>query len=269
MSLKQRFYQHGSDINTHDALKFLAVVIMTIDHLGAYLYPEMLWFRAIGRITFPVWFFLVGYSKSQKFDTYFILLAVFVQYVHIGTFYPVFPMNALFSIIVCRFFIRALMAKDSLFILRVGLALVFVGFIPLAYDGSAKLFEYGIIALQYALMGRIIRMRNDGENVDSRFAWVYTALICFYFVFIQMATFELNNNHVVFVAVGTSIVMMYLGNYRLKPVACLSSLGGVSVAIKFLSRYSLEYYALHRPLMQVISVWTNGEHEHVFKWFYS
>lgn len=53
------------EVTSYDLLKCAAVIIMVIDHVGFYFYPENLWFRAVGRIGFPVWFFLVGYARGR------------------------------------------------------------------------------------------------------------------------------------------------------------------------------------------------------------
>lgn len=51
-------------------IKILACVFMAIDHIGAIIYPETDWFRVIGRLSFPLFAFLIGegyrYSKNVK-----------------------------------------------------------------------------------------------------------------------------------------------------------------------------------------------------------
>jgi hypothetical protein len=44
--------------NVYNTLKWLAVITMTIDHIGLYLYPDMMWFRWVGRISFPLFLWL-------------------------------------------------------------------------------------------------------------------------------------------------------------------------------------------------------------------
>jgi len=53
-------------LTTHHLFKAFALVIMTIDHVGAFLYPDDLWWRAVGRIATPIWFFLVGYALVYR-----------------------------------------------------------------------------------------------------------------------------------------------------------------------------------------------------------
>ena len=35
-------------------LKWIAVLTMVIDHVGAILFPDQIWMRVIGRVAFPI-----------------------------------------------------------------------------------------------------------------------------------------------------------------------------------------------------------------------
>ena len=45
---------------TGNQLKLLAVITMTIDHVGAYLLPQILWLRIVGRLAFPIYAFMIA-----------------------------------------------------------------------------------------------------------------------------------------------------------------------------------------------------------------
>ncbi len=51
-------------------LKILALIVMTIDHIGCYLYPEHGWMRIIGRLAFPIFAYMIAegarYTKNRK-----------------------------------------------------------------------------------------------------------------------------------------------------------------------------------------------------------
>ena len=64
---------------TNSMLKFIACVLMLIDHLGAALFPETIILRLIGRVSFPIFAYLIaiGYSKTRSFSKYLYRLIIF------------------------------------------------------------------------------------------------------------------------------------------------------------------------------------------------
>lgn len=57
-------------------IKWLAIILMTVDHVGAYLYPELVWMRVIGRISFPLFLYttVLGTHRTRNFKRYFLQL---------------------------------------------------------------------------------------------------------------------------------------------------------------------------------------------------
>lgn len=53
---------------TSAALRNLAMVIMLIDHVGAVLLPQVGWLRAVGRLAFPIFAFLIGEGYRHTSD---------------------------------------------------------------------------------------------------------------------------------------------------------------------------------------------------------
>ena len=60
-------------------LKLIAIATMLIDHIGAGLYPSVLWLRVVGRIAFPVFAFFIaeGYFHTRNVKRYAVRLGVF------------------------------------------------------------------------------------------------------------------------------------------------------------------------------------------------
>ena len=60
-------------------LKMLALITMVIDHVGAVFFPQLYWLRYIGRISMPIYAFLIsqGYKYTRNFTRYAIRLAIF------------------------------------------------------------------------------------------------------------------------------------------------------------------------------------------------
>lgn len=65
---------------TGNVIKILAIVFMVIDHIGAVLFPDIILFRIIGRLAFPLFAFLLvqGFQHTSNIKHYLIRLSVFV-----------------------------------------------------------------------------------------------------------------------------------------------------------------------------------------------
>jgi hypothetical protein len=62
-----------------EALKWVAVATMTIDHIGAVLFPQYDFLRVIGRLSFPLYCYLIvlGVDSTRQIRNYFLRLFFF------------------------------------------------------------------------------------------------------------------------------------------------------------------------------------------------
>lgn len=61
-----------------NAIKWIGIITMTIDHVGYYLFPQMIWLRIIGRIAFPCFLYttIQGVEHTRNFKKYLSQLIV-------------------------------------------------------------------------------------------------------------------------------------------------------------------------------------------------
>lgn len=59
-------------------IKLIAMATMLIDHIGAVFFPQVLWLRIIGRISFPLfaWGVAMGYMRTRNWRKYALRLLV-------------------------------------------------------------------------------------------------------------------------------------------------------------------------------------------------
>jgi hypothetical protein len=70
----ERYFDRGREI-----LKWIAIITMTVDHIGAVLYPEQRIFRFVGRLSFPLFSYLLvlGLETTRNVKAYFVRLFIF------------------------------------------------------------------------------------------------------------------------------------------------------------------------------------------------
>jgi uncharacterized membrane protein len=146
-----------------DLLKTLAVILMIIDHIGFYFMPssmplvmgeDVLWWRVLGRLCVPIWFFLIGYARSRDLSLSIWLGAIFLVMVNMITGMFLLPLNVLVSMI----FIR-LVIDDTARFMFLNRTQMVVGCLFLAFLSPAveNIIEYGLTGLLLALFGYVAR----------------------------------------------------------------------------------------------------------------
>ena len=45
---------------TNNQLKLIALVTMTLDHIGVVLFPQAQWLRIVGRLAFPIFAYMIA-----------------------------------------------------------------------------------------------------------------------------------------------------------------------------------------------------------------
>lgn len=69
----------SSPSKRNDVLKLIAIITMIIDHIGAAFFPDMIIFRSIGRIAFPIFAYqlAIGYKHTSNLAAYARRLFIF------------------------------------------------------------------------------------------------------------------------------------------------------------------------------------------------
>ena len=68
-----------SKVLTSNTLKIIAIISMVIDHIGLVFFPELIIFRIIGRLAFPIFAFCIaeGYAKTHNKIKYALRMLIF------------------------------------------------------------------------------------------------------------------------------------------------------------------------------------------------
>lgn len=250
--------KNGAAYTAFDLMKFFAIFNMTVDHIGAYFFPHALWIRAIGRITFPVWFFLVGYSRSLSIGRNLWIYAALLLADHPFVGRAIFPLNALVSIIFSRFALNFFICRN---LIPGKLPEILVAFVMLVLF-TDPVFEYGTLACMFTIFGWMVR-EGKKEHFTAVLVTSYVA-----FVGWQIISFQFNLFESVYVVLGTAWVVRWLAHPQFTVIwpQWRDSVFKTSIAI--LSRNTLFYYFFHRMLFEIASNLAYGKSfGFVIKWF--
>lgn len=247
--------RYGYDLNSHDIAKLLALSLMVIDHLGFYFFQSEEMLRAVGRASFPIWFFLIGYGKSQRIPLDLVVLAVLMEVSnYVGLFFIAnenisinyfLSHSILISVIVARFLNKYLFFP----ILSWKLGLIY-GIIPalavLNYIVPARMwYDFGLLVSMFALCGYMVR-RHPKTNATN-YCLIVT-LLAFAFeqtVFFKFAGMSLNVLMLLMIA-----LFFYMRSYRFVPSVVQGNVIGASL-VKLCSRNSQYFYFIHIQLFAV------------------
>ena len=252
----KNYTKYGVNPSSHDFIKFLAIIIMVIDHSGSFFFPEELWFRAIGRIGFPIWFFLAGYARPSKLGYEIVVLSVLMIIADAITHNTIFPVNALVSIMACRFFVFYL-AKQPF---KKGQSLFYFIAIAICAFLLMVIFEYGSQALLFALFGYLVK--TQPKSMDTK---ISSILAVGFFLTIQLLTFDFDIIELLVMAAGTGAIAYYLYNFTLEFYSIKRGKYATPLVMYF-ARNSLYIYFIHFIAFVFIEWCLHPEKHEVFLW---
>lgn len=232
------------EFNNYDLLKNMAFFAMLIDHLGFFLFPNLLWLRLIGRISFPIFAVLHGISFKNNTQNNNISLLIYGALT--SSMFLVFfnmsplPLNILFCFYLANFIfekINKLYQANIFFTIT-----LIIASIP-AYMFLKNLFEYGTFVLLFMLAGKTFN--KVGKNlIDILCTLVIFAL----YIFLQSKHFGFNNYQIIIFVILILFVYLLLYNFSYREYYHLKS----NKLLLFISRYSLELYFWHMLFLSLI-----------------
>lgn len=234
-----------------DCLKTFAVIIMLIDHIGLYFFDGYDWFRAIGRVGMPIWFFMAGYANSRDIPNKLWIGAFVLFAFDLMLFNKILALNALVTIILIRFFIDRLMpvmmqSRYLLFLLSVVMMLL--------YLPTNMVFEYGTHAFLFAVMGYFVRHKADilkNSFVTSKDLYAFMIFVWVGFCIMQNAVFGFTDIQFLMMAIVSAGVMVVLSQLQPRNIPQIT-VKPLKIILQFCGRKTLEIYVVHLIAFKVV-----------------
>lgn len=272
-SIKNTIKVLPSHITSYDILKTIAIVLMIVDHIGVYFYPDETWFRIFGRFCVPIWFFLIGYARTREISLKILAGAVVILLGNMIAGETVFPLCVLVSLMVGRYFIDTWMGAGR----RGGEALAGLYFILLLLSLPTSLvFEYGTLCFLFTVFGAMCRYRQDMPQVrqtgyDGQVLYFMMASF-FAFIVMQSVNMDYLSRGQFYVLVSGMVPIGYL-LWNFKPVDHVRLtqimprfVGGV---IRFTGRRTLEIYVVHLLVFKALALILYPDRFQIWNWSFA
>ena len=237
------------NLTTYDLLKSLALLLMLLDHVGYYFYPENDWLRAVGRASLPIWFFLVGFARSRDLTTPIWVGTIAIIGANVIFGGEFFPLNILVTVIITRL-VLDLICRISFqnweFAIYAAFALSAL-MLPTMF-----MFEYGSGAILIAMSGYLARHAAE-VNLSRRAQTAFMAYTIVFYAFTQLLIFGFDKAMGQFSVVSIGAAALLLWYFRPQEVPEIESKlpKFVTAALQFGGRYTLEIYAVHVILFKL------------------
>lgn len=231
--------------NTYDLLKFIALLGMIIDHVGEYFFPEINELRAIGRVAFPLFLFLVGYSGKFSVRYNLLILGILITALNLYAKNEAVTLDILITIFLTLLALKIINRFNYLKIDKCYELFIVFAFWNL---GAMPIFAYGTISVLFALAGHYCR--NFPENKNYRIFLLLTILYNFIF-----QSFFWKDPTLITTAIFFTIsIAIYLLLYKFKNVEIDYNNYWLVAAI---SRNSLAIYFFHKVAFICAAIRTN------------
>ncbi|WP_461613551.1 TraX family protein [Clostridium sp. Marseille-QA1073] len=177
-------------------LKIFAMITMLLDHIGTVLYPQIVIFKIIGRLAFPIFCYFIaeGYIKTRnrkKYALRLLIIALISQLPFITVFRQAFGENFL--------------ALNTIFDLFLGLIAIWL------YD-TLKLKHNIIIIWGIAILAFLLRIDGD-----------FMGIFMIYFFFKYHDNFnKMAKKQILLLGISQIIYMLYMIAYGVPLIALLN-----------------------------------------------
>lgn len=233
-------------LSTYDLLKTAMIVIMIVDHIGYFFFPDDLTWRAVGRWGAPAWFFLAGYAARRgKSDLMLWLAAALMTVMKIFVLGQIWPLTILLNLALAR----AFAAYSGDFFLRQ--PILFIPLFIVTAAGNAPLYpllEYGALPFMFGIWGYMARNAHFKQTQQS--AYLLSAAAIVFFISQQIDVFSFTLFDTLIMAGGTLSMYAALLAFRPYPIA---GAGFLTPVIAFCGRQTLPIYIVHYLAFGIIA----------------
>ncbi len=225
--------QDNKTITSYDVLKTLAVFLMIVDHIGLFLYPDIEMLRAVGRLSAPIWLFLIGFARSRDVPFSWLFWCGLDLALSLAMGF-VFETNMLLTLALIRWslqYIEPVLYPRGLY------TIAFAVFCLVMAPLTMQVTTYGSIAWLLAAVG--LWVRRDGA---AGMPWIMGVFLAYFVT--ESLGFGFGNAEMLVFAGGMMCIAMLLVYFDPDARIRLSSTLTTGI-YQFFGKHSLLFYAIH------------------------
>lgn len=223
--------------NIEDGIKFLAIILMFIDHIAMFFFPKVYICRTVGRMVMPVFCFFAGYNATKirpKVLFVGILVSCMYSFLCNDIFYiDIIQVELVFMIFVgqCLIVLLTRYKCGVSLILALGLILTLI-----CFESFLRIhIQYSTISLSFMLCGFIARKNDQSYKYLLAFNLVY-------FLFFSQKSFNFHLNTYLLVIEFISLYLLFMLDFNKI----------IRFNCKIISRNSLTIYWVHLYLLKAL-----------------
>jgi hypothetical protein len=253
-------------VDNTDWLKTVAIILVSIDHIGYFFIADDQWWSTFGRLAAPVFFFLLGFSHSRRVPLNWIWLGIILTTLDSwNADWAWMAPNILLSLALIRLarpYVHKLVQHRGWPALAL-IASVLILVLPVA----GNLVEYGAEGWLWALFGLCQRMYVDSRSgaglvgtatdraPDARNLGSMRLLACLVaaiiYIWQEQMEFSFSQVHFITLIFGIGVLSLSLclflrGPSRIQPPQPIVS------TLHFIGRHTLEIYAIQLAGFELI-----------------
>lgn len=232
------------ELNNYDVFKIFAFVLMLIDHVGFFFFPQVEMLRALGRISFPIYAILHGVITKNNVEHKTNYLLLFLGLLINMVFFILFGKLIALDILIMFFLFDFIFVK----IPKIDYKIIILLFILMAlnyysYGVINNYIEYGLFVLLFMMVGKIFY--KVGTNIIEN-VFVLGVFITYFLT--QIHFFGFNKLCSIVCGIGLIILFLSIYNFKFREYHNIDS----NKFLLFVSRYSLELYFVHYILFMLL-----------------
>ena len=259
-----------ANLTSYDFLKTIAIILMVVDHVGVYFYPDESWFRILGRLCVPIWFFLIGYARTRDIP-WRIVAGIFIlaaSNMLAGEYF--FPMTILVTLMIGRYYIDVWMRAAR----KGGEAMAGLFFMLLLLTfPTAFIFDYGTMGLLFTVFGALCRYKQDYKDTMpegfKRQILLFASGSFFIFIIMQASPMKiLTGPQLTTLCLGMLAIYFILNRFQSAELVNITNAMPrfFTTIIQFTGRKTLEIYVVHLLVFKALAFYIYPDRFQFLQW---